>query len=324
MRPPPVAHRHRPARVVDHARRVLLEHAGYGAVPVELRCRLVEVAPLAVAGDLAEEEPLVVPVVDVVAFGPAAACSGQAQSGRGALGVVLVEPGEVLPGAGVVVVARVGGDADAPVLVAVPAVVEDAALGALVGVDGPVDVGVVLRALGIGPVLVAQIVDDAHLRQVVAEGDVAPADGAVDDPHRHADRLLAEPGVALDGRDQSERDDLRVAVGPLVARGVDGAAVGPGALARYLLQPRARAQDARMLLRDGVLWASGGRREERQRRQDENQPERSGSQHGIPPVGLHLACPTYLYTYTSSGGDCAPQILRKPGHHPLWCTLEAS
>ena len=87
-----VAHGSGPARVLVADARVHLERRGEGAVAVELRSQGKVVQPAAAAGHLAEEQPLVGPVVDVVPFGPPATGAGQFQCRPGSVRMPLNLP----------------------------------------------------------------------------------------------------------------------------------------------------------------------------------------------------------------------------------------
>ena len=171
---------------------IRLEHARDGPVPEELRGIGVVVDALTVPSHFAEEQPLVEEVVDVVPLGPAAAGAGQFQ-GRGRPRVpIVLEHVQKLLGPRVLVVGGVAGQADPPVLVAVPAVVEDVGLRLDVGLDGLVHVLVALLPLLGGPAVVAEVVDDGTQGQIGPERGVALADRPIDVLHGPLDRRLSQ------------------------------------------------------------------------------------------------------------------------------------
>ena len=187
-----VSHGDRPPRVVDADSRIRLEHARHGAISKERGRHGIVVDPFAPPGDFAEEEPFVEPVVDVIAFAPAAAVAGQFQRRGGPRAKLRFQRSENRLRPRVFIVGGVTGQADAPVLVAVPAVVEHVRLRADIGVDRLVHVLVKPFPLLRRPVLVTQVVDDRTAGQVVGERDVAFPDRTVHCLQGHVNRLPSE------------------------------------------------------------------------------------------------------------------------------------
>ena len=197
-----VAHWYRPSRAVGAYARIRFEHARHGPVLEEHRRLGVVVEALASPGYLAEEQPFVEPVVDIISLGPAAAVARQLQCRgrtRAPVGLEAFQDGQ---SPFVFIICCVACQADAPVLVAVPAVVKYVGLAANVRINGGVDVPVKLRPLAGRPVLITQIVNDRTSRQIVREGNVTGPDRPFDIFHRHLHGGFSERAVILDCTDQ--------------------------------------------------------------------------------------------------------------------------
>ena len=120
-----ITHRNRAARIVFAVAWIGFERGRERAMPVE-GGRFIEIIKAsATAGNFAEEKPFVRPIMDVVALGPAAAGAGEFKRGRGARFVVVIERCKNFWRAWIFVPGGESGDADAPVFVGIPGVVED-------------------------------------------------------------------------------------------------------------------------------------------------------------------------------------------------------
>ena len=175
-----VAHGNRSARSVLADSGIRLEHAGHRPLPKERRCVRVVIDAFTPPRHLAEEEPLIEEVVDVVALGPAAAGACQFHRRGRPVSPVLLQTAEGLRCPGVLVVARIAGQPDPPVLVSIPAVVEDMGLGSYVGLNRLVHILVKPFALPGGPVVVAEVVHEATEGQVGRERNVSDSNRPVD------------------------------------------------------------------------------------------------------------------------------------------------
>ena len=231
-----VAHGDGPPRAVDDDSRVGLEHARDRAVAEEARGQGVVVHSFTTPRNLAEEQPFVEPVVDVVPLGPAAAVPGQFECRRGARPVVLLQVPKMLPGALALVVGGITRHTDAPVLIAVPAVVEDVAFRPDVGVHRPVHIAVKTAPLLRGPVFVAQVVHNSTPSQVRAKRHVSSADRPVHRLHGHVDGAPPELRVFLDGAHQGHGHQLCPRVSLLLTRDSHNALVRIGAIPGQTLQ----------------------------------------------------------------------------------------
>jgi len=192
-------------------------------------------------------------------FGPAAPGARQVQGRGRTRAVLLLQRLENGAAALVLVVRGVTRQADAPVLVAVPAVVKDVRLRLHVGINRPVDVFMERLPLGGGPVLVAQIVYDGAASQVVGEGRVSLLDGTLDVLHGFVDRLPAKLRIGLDGAYERHGDHLAVIVRVLFPRDPHDPEIRPGTLSGQLLQPFPGAEKPWMPRRNGMSPSHRGR-----------------------------------------------------------------
>jgi hypothetical protein len=174
-----ISHGNWPPCVVDVDPRISLKHARHSAVPKELGHYGVIVNAFAPPGDLAEKEPLVEPVVDVITFAPTSAIASQFQRRGSPREELRFQGSQDLFCSRILKVTGVARQSDTPVLVTVPAVVEHVGLGADIGVDSLVHVLVKPRALPRRPVFMAQVVDDCASSQVVSKRYVPFLDGTV-------------------------------------------------------------------------------------------------------------------------------------------------
>ena len=234
-----IAHRHGPARAVNADAGVCLEHACDSAILKKAWGVGIVVFAFAEPGGLAEKEPFVEKVIDIVALGPSAPFACELESGRGSCLPVLFKGLQDFNCARVLVIGCVAGQADSPVLLAVPAVVKDVRFAANVGIDSLVHVIVKFTALLGGPVWITKVINDRAASQVVGKGDVPFPNRPVDIIHRHLHAGLAQLFILLYCANQGYREHFFMVVGLRLARDLNNAFVRLAALGGQLLQTRA-------------------------------------------------------------------------------------
>src|SRR5687767_5482213 len=193
-----VAHGNSTTRIVFAQARIRFESGGERAILVKGGSIIVVVDATATAGDFAEEEPLVRPIVDVIAFGPTATSARKFERRRGAGAVIVVERPENFWRARILVVGGVSGDADAPVFVGIPSVVKDMSFGIDVRIHCFVEVLVKFRAIGFRPCVVTEVVNQTGKSEIRTESDMAFADRTVDQFHGELMRGRGELGLVID------------------------------------------------------------------------------------------------------------------------------
>ena len=305
-----VAHGHRPAGAVVVKPGIAFKHGGQGALAVKLRRQGVVIHALAAPGHFAEDQPLVEPVMDVVALPPAAARPGQLQRGGGAITVFPLQVPQQGRRPLAVVVASVGGHADAPVLVAVPAVVKDVRLGLHIGVHRLVQIGMEFAPVGLRPGVVTQVIGEAAESEIVGEGHVARPDGAVHVFHRQLLHGLGQDLVALDGCHQRRRHDPGIVVGFRITGDASHPLIFRRPLSGQGAQFLPRTQQIGMLPRHRVSPVRrrrpDGARKETQS-QAQGQAEAKPSQHGRHQAGGGSRRPTGLLLTRSGVGTHGAQ-----------------